>query len=98
LPAKIAPKKSKSAIKRARQSEVRTLRNRSARKTLKTLLKNVESAVKENNVEDSSIALKKAVRGIDKAASKGILHRNTASRKVSRLSKLVNSRLRSEAT
>ena len=98
MPAKIAPKKSKSAIKRARQSEVRTLRNRSARKTLKTLLKNVEAAVKEKNVEDSSIALKKAVRGIDKAASKGILHRNTASRKVSRLSKLVNSRLRSEAT
>jgi small subunit ribosomal protein S20 len=98
LPAKIAPKKSQSSVKRARQSEVRALRNRSAKKTLKTLLKNVESAVKEKNEDGSKAALKKAIRGIDKAASKGILHRNTASRKVSRLSRLVNSRLRSEAT
>ena len=98
MPAKIAHNKSKSAIKRARQSEVRTLRNRSAKKILKTLTKNVEAAVKEKNVDSSKAALKKAVHGIDKAASKGILHRNTASRKVSRLSKLVNSRLRSEAT
>ena len=98
MPAKIAPKKSKSAVKRARQSEVRTLRNRSAKNTLKTLSKNVEAAVKEKDDAGSKVALKKAVQGIDKAASKGILHRNTASRKVSRLSRLVNSRLRSEAT
>ena len=98
MPAKTAPKKSKSAVKRARQSETRALRNRSAKKTLKTLSKNVEAAVKEKNIDSSASALKKAVQGIYKAASKGILHRNTASRKVSRLARLVNSRPRSEAT
>ena len=98
MPAKTAPKKSQSSVKRASQSEVRALRNRSAKKTLKTLSKNVEAAVKEKNIDGSTAALKKAVQGIDKAASKGILHRNTASRKVSRLSRLVNSQPRSEAT
>ncbi len=98
MPEKTAPNKSKSAIKRARQSEPRTLRNRSVKQTLRTLSKKIETEVKDKNIDGSKDTLKKAVQSIDKAVSKGILHRNTASRKVSRLSKLVNSQLRSEAT
>ncbi len=65
---------------------------------LKTLSKDVETEVANKNIDGAKDALKKITKSIDKAASKGILHRNTASRNISRLSKLVNSRLRSEAT
>ena len=98
LPAKVAPNKSKSAKKRARQSEKRSLRNRSVKNMFRTLSKKVETDVKSEDSDGAREALNKAITCIDKAASKGILHRNTASRKVSRLSRLVNSRLRSEAT
>ncbi|MBI5408358.1 MAG: 30S ribosomal protein S20 [Nitrospirae bacterium] len=97
MPAKAAPKKSKSAIKRARQTEPRTLRNKSVKNTLKTLSKNVEKETAEKNPEAAKAALKKAVSAIDKAARTGIIHRNTASRKISRLIKLVNSIPPSEA-
>ncbi|GBD95287.1 MAG TPA: 30S ribosomal protein S20 [Nitrospirae bacterium] len=97
MPAKAAPKKNKSAIKRARQTEVRTLKNRSIKNMIKTLSKKVEKEVKNKSRESAEAALTKAVSAIDKAAKKGVLHRNTASRKVSRLSRLVNSMLHSEA-
>ena len=92
-----AVKKNKSALKRTRQTETRTLRNRAIKSELKTYIKNVEAAVSSKNAEDAKTALKKAVIAIDKAAKKGVLHKNTASRKVSRLTKLVNSVLPSEA-
>jgi small subunit ribosomal protein S20 len=97
LPAKPAPKKSKSAIKRTRQAEKKTLRNRAFKKMLKTLSKKVETEVTNKNGDGAKAALKKAVIVIDKAASKGVIHKNTASRKVSRLTRLVNSLLPSEA-
>ena len=97
MPAKAAPKKNKSAIKRARQTEVRTLKNRSVRNMIKTLSKKVEKEVKNKSRESAEAALTTVVSAIDKAAKKRVLHRNTASRKVSRLSKLVNSMLPSEA-
>ncbi len=97
MPAKAAPKKNKSAIKRSRQTEVRTLRSRSTKNMLKTLSKKVESEVAAKNGEGAKIVLKKLISAVDRAAEKGIIHKNTAARKVSRFTKLVNSRLPSEA-
>jgi len=96
LPASVV-KKNKSAIKRTRQTETKTLRNKSIKTELKTLIKNIETAVSSKNAEDAKTALGKAIIAIDKAAQKGVIHKSTASRKVSRLTKLVNSVLPSEA-
>jgi small subunit ribosomal protein S20 len=97
LPTQPSRKKNKSAIKRARQAEKRTLRNRAVKSKLKTLFRNVETEVSNKNLEGAKAALNTAIKNIDKAVSKGIIHRNTASRKVSRLTKLVNSLLQSGA-
>jgi small subunit ribosomal protein S20 len=97
LPAKSAPNKSKSALKRVRQTEKILLKNKSVKSLLKTHTKKVESEVTAKSKEGAETALKKAVSALDKAARKGIIHRNTASRRVARLTKLVNSLLPSEA-
>ena len=97
MPAKAAPKKSKSAIKRARQTGPLTLKNKSVKNMLKTLTKKVEKAVADKNADNAGTALIEAVSAIDKATRKGILHKNTAARRVSRLTRLVNSMLPSEA-
>lgn len=80
----------KSAEKRARQNKKRQLRNVSVKSSVKTRLKAVLSAVGEKKKDDSREALAKAIAVIDKAASKGVLHKNTASRKISRLTRKVN--------
>ncbi len=90
MPAKAIPKKNLSALKRARQTVKRNLRNTSVKSTLKTVIKKVETAVSSGNKEDALKALLEAVRELNMAASKGIIHRNTASRKISRLTKKVN--------
>jgi small subunit ribosomal protein S20 len=97
LPAKAAPKKSKSVLKRARQTKELTLKNRAAKNTLKTLSKNVEKEVLGKNAEAAQAALKKVISEIDKAARKNLIHKNTASRNISRLTRLVNSILPSAA-
>ncbi|MBI5739718.1 MAG: 30S ribosomal protein S20 [Nitrospirae bacterium] len=89
MPAKAAPKRSKSVLKRARQAEALTLKNRSIKSTLKTLAKNVEAEVAGKNTEAAKAALNKAVSALDTAARKKIIHRNTAARRVSQLTKLV---------
>lgn len=81
----------KSALKRQKQDEKRRLRNVHVRSTLKTVIKKVTSAVNGQDIEKAKTALAEAIPAIDKAKSKGVIHRNTASRKVSRLTKLVNS-------
>lgn len=91
MPAKAVPKKSKSILKRARQTKKITLRNRSLKKTLKTLSKKVETAIADKNIEGAKTALNKLIPAIDSAATKRIIHKNTASRRVSRFTKLVNS-------
>jgi small subunit ribosomal protein S20 len=90
LPPKAGPKKNLSAIKRARQSEKRSHRNRSVESSLKTAVKKVEATLASGSREDAGKALLQAVKTISKAASKGVLHNNTASRKISRLTKKVN--------
>ena len=97
MPAQPAQKKNMSAIKRARQTETRTLKNKSIKNMLKTQYKKVKKAVGEKNADSASTALKEAISATDKAARKGIIHKNTAARRVSRLTKLVNSMLPSEA-
>ena len=80
----------KSAEKRMRQNEKRRLRNASVKTHVKTRIKGVLSALEEKDQEKSRTALLSAVKVIDAAASKGVLHKNNAARKISRLTKKVN--------
>jgi len=80
----------KSAEKRARQNKKRQLRNVSIKSNVKSRLKAVLGAVEDKKKDDSRKALAEAIVVIDKAASKGVLHKNTASRKISRLTRKVN--------
>jgi len=92
-----AVKKNKSAIKRAAQAEKRNLLNRSSKKLIKTLSKKVEAEAVSKNMDSAKTALKNAVVAIDRAAIKGMVHKKTASRKVSRLTRLVNALSPAEA-
>jgi len=80
----------KSAIKRNKQAAVRNARNTHIRATMRTYVKQVRSAVATGDQEAAQTALNRAVPFIDKAATKGVIHPSTASRKISRLNKLVN--------
>lgn len=80
----------KSAKKRILVTEIRTARNKSIRSEVKTAIKKVEAAVAANDKEAAKDALTTAISTIESAASKGIYHKNNAARKVSRLTKLVN--------
>ncbi len=97
MPGKAAPKKNLSAIKKARQSEKRRLHNRMIKTAIRSAAKKVETVVAEKNKEEARKALIEATEVITKAASKGVIHKNTASRKISRLAKLAGTILRSEA-
>lgn len=79
----------KSAEKRNRQNKVQRLRNASVKTLVKTKTRNVLQAVEEKEPGAAKQALMEAVSAIDKAAKK-VLHRNTASRKISRLTRKVN--------
>lgn len=76
----------KSAKKAARQAERRTLINKTRRSRLKTFVRKVEEAIAAGNRDAANLALREAQPEIMRSASKGIIHKNTASRKVSRLS------------
>ncbi|MDD5433921.1 MAG: 30S ribosomal protein S20 [Nitrospira sp.] len=80
----------KSAIKRAKQSEKRNLRNRAAMSTMKTLIKKVQTSIEEKDAQSASSNLKEATSYIDRIADKKIIHKNKASRIVSRLTARVN--------
>ena len=80
---------SASAKKRLRQNQDRRLKNRSARTALRTQVKKVRKAILEGNVEASETEFTKAVKALDKAAAKGLLHANAAARTKSRLSKAI---------
>jgi len=79
----------KSAKKRAKQSQVRRLRNRSVKTTLKNLEKKLIAA-KEDGSDTKDEIMRKIQSATHKAAKKGVIHKKTASRKISRLSKFVN--------
>ena len=80
----------KSAKKRIKVIETKTLRNKMIKSKVKTLSKKVVAAVAEGDKTKASEALKDATIAIDKAQAKGVYHKNTAARKVSNLAKAVN--------
>ncbi len=80
----------KSAAKRDRQSKVRRLRNRMNKSAMKSTVRQVEEAIVAGSEEQAKAALQVAISLIYKTATKGTIHKNTASRKVSRLTKRVN--------
>lgn len=80
----------KSAKKRIRTIEKKTLRNKMIRSRVKTAIKKVEAAIVGGDQAAAQAALQNAISEISKAASKGVYHKNTASRKIARLTKAVN--------
>lgn len=80
----------KSAIKRIKKTEAKTLRNKMVRSSVKTAVKKFEAAVDNGNFDDAKALLKEVSAMIDRAAAKGVIHSNTASRKKSRLALRLN--------
>ena len=80
-----------SAKKAVRKIAARTQVNKSRRSRMRTYLRKVEEAIASGKQEDATSALRAAQPEIQRAATKGILHRNTASRKVSRLNRRIKS-------
>jgi small subunit ribosomal protein S20 len=76
----------KSAKKAARQTERRTLVNKSRRSRMRTFVRKVEEAIASGDRNAANLALREAQPEIMRSASKGVVHKNTASRKISRLS------------
>jgi small subunit ribosomal protein S20 len=81
----------KSALKRARQNEDRRMRNKSTKTRVRSVIKDIRAAAAQPSDQDMTTDLNIAKSVIDKAAKKGCLHPNTAARKISRMSKLLNS-------
>ncbi|MEQ1845812.1 MAG: 30S ribosomal protein S20 [Nitrospira sp. CG24B] len=84
------PQIHKSTIRRARQAERRHERNRATMNAVKTIIKKVHSAVAGKKADEAKTTLLEATSAIGKAVSKGALHPNTASRRISRLALHVN--------
>ena len=80
----------KSAKKRILVNETKAARNKAIRSKVKTFVKKVEAAITAGDKAAAQAALLAATSEIDKATSKGVYHKNNAGRKVSRLTKLVN--------
>ena len=80
----------KSAKKRVLVNRKKAERNKSIKSGVKTSIRKVEAAVAAKDKEAAVAALQNAISTIDKAATKGVYHKNTAARKVSRLSKAVH--------
>jgi len=76
----------KSARKRIRQSENRRLRNRTVRSKVRTAVKTARGALAETSGDAGTVVLD-AIRALDKAVTKGVIHRNTAARKKSALAR-----------
>lgn len=81
----------KSALKRARQNELRRLRNKATKTRIKSIVKEVRSSIGKESGEDVLVKLTAAQSNIDKATKKGVIHKRTAARKISRLTKLASS-------
>ena len=88
----------KSALKRARQSKMRRLSNLGYKTKVKRAIKEVRSAVSNNSADEAGEKLVRAVSIIQKTASRGVIHKNKASRKVSRLARQVNKLTSSQRT
>ncbi len=80
----------KSAKKRVKVINTKTMQNKIVKTNLKTVLKNADAAV-TTGAEDKEAAIKLAIKKVDQAAAKGIMHKKTADRKKSQLAKKLNS-------
>lgn len=80
----------KSAFKRARQSEIKRLRNKTVKTRIKNVVKEVRQAAGDTSSEQALNTLNTAKSAIGKAVKKGVIHKRTAARKISRLSKMIN--------
>lgn len=80
----------KSAKKRLRQNAKRRARNRAVKSALKTQLKKVQATATAEPVEKLKDQVRLAVKKLDQAAAKGVVHRNLVARKKSQLAKLLN--------
>ena len=80
----------KSQIKRNKQNEVRRERNKAVRSSLKTSQKKVEAAVADGDAQAAQDHAREASKALDKAASKGVVHKRTAARRKSRLARAAN--------
>jgi small subunit ribosomal protein S20 len=85
------PQVHKSTIRRARQAETRRARNRTTLNTVKAFIKKTLAAVEQKKADEAATALREASSAIGRAAAKGVIKRNTASRRISRLTLRVNS-------
>ena len=80
----------KSALKRNKQSKEKRLRNRNVKSNLKTTIKAVTAAIEEKDQKKAQEGLSQVTPVINKAASKGVIHKKNAARKISRLTRKVN--------
>ena len=87
----------RSALKRLRQNERRRLRNRLYRTTARTYVKRARQLIEEGRLDEAQQMVQKAVSALDRAAQKGIIHKNNAARRKSRLMKALNAALRAAA-
>ena len=79
----------KSAMKRVKVNKVKAANNKATRSNLKTMLKKADAAVAEN-ASDKEAAIRLAIKKVDQAAAKGLIHKNKAARKKSQLAKELN--------
>lgn len=82
----------KSALKRANQNEIRRIRNKTVRTRVKNAVKQMRAIAAGTVNENISMDLNQAKSIIDKAVKKGVIHKNTGARKISRLSKLTTAK------
>lgn len=87
----------KSALKRVRQNENRRVRNKARKTRVKNLTKSAQAALEEKSLVQAVKRLRLAQKVIDQSAARGVLHRRTAARKISRLSKKVQALANSQA-
>lgn len=80
----------KSAIKRIRQNERRRTRNAAVRSGVRTAVKGVRTALESGSRDEARATLLRTVQVLDKAVTKGVMHKNTASRRKSRLARQLN--------
>ena len=81
----------KSQIKRNRQNEKARLRNKSVKSSLKTVIRKLNEASTAGNTEAATVLLRDASRQLDKAASKGVIHKNQAANRKSAIAKRIAS-------
>jgi small subunit ribosomal protein S20 len=80
----------KSAMKRIRQGEKRRVRNAAVRSTVRTAVKGARTAIEAGQADQAREALHRTIQLLDKAATKGVIHRNSAARRKSRLTRQLN--------